>query len=236
MRDSFERPEGETCEVPEAPSEEVSAELERIVDLALERQKARSKKQRAKCVLAAAAAVAVALLCAGGGYTVGKASAVKQESSFFRVRQISYEDFQLLKERKEDFFLLIARPSCKYCAIVDDYIINALPDPGRPFYYLNLESYRYTMKYDRIKEDLGIEFVPTIQYFEDGNRLYNLNNPLDGDYFNNSGSDANLKIHREMEQKIQAFVDGVNGTGPVVNEEISRSKETAVVVTAVPEN
>ena len=236
MEETYDSNEMETYESPEAPSAEVSAELERIVDLALAKQEARSKVRRKKYVIAAAAVIAAAVLGAAGGYHAGKSVPVKQEAAASRVKQIDYEDFQLIRERKEDFFLLIARPSCKYCAIVDDYIFNEMPDPGKPFYYLNLEEYRLSLKYEHVKEDLDIDFVPTIQYFEDGRMLYNMNNPLDGDYFDNKSNESLLTIHRDMEQKIQAFIEGANGTGPVVNEEISRPKESAEVVTAVPDN
>ena len=163
--------------------------------------------------------------CSAGAKNVNTAT----EALSGRARGISFEEYQKLSSDGEDFFILIARPSCKFCAIVDDYILMDLPDPGKPVYYLSLEPYRFTDEYEEIKSVLDIDFVPTFQYYEGGHMKYNLNCPLEDEYLTSKDNAVLTARHKEMEEKIQSFINGATGKGPVISEEVKRPEETNVI-------
>ena len=183
------------------------------------------------------ATFAIAAVAMFSGYHVGSSKAASvspSEQIAAPPKVINYEDYLELTSAGEDFFILIARPSCKFCAIVDDYILMELPPTEKPVYYLNLESYRHSDEYEAIKKVLDIDYVPTFQYYQGGKMLYNLNNPLSQDYFSADDNETLNKIHHDMEAKIASFIAGAEGRGTVISEEIKRPSGDSGIVSAEP--
>ena len=152
-------------------------------------------------------------------------------SHLSRTEKISYDEFKKLQASGEDFFLLIARPTCRYCAIVDDYLsFRDNSDLAAPVYFLSLEADRGTEKYDEIKHDVGIDYVPTLRFYKNGEALYNLNNPLDGSYFDEDATNESRNaLYAEMTDKIEAFIAGAEGRGEVINEEVKTAESGSMV-------
>lgn len=170
------------------------------------------------------------------GYKLGY-EAAESKARHSQAEKISYEEFKNLQSGGEDFFLLIARPTCRFCAIVDDYLtFRDNSDLTAPVYFLSLEADRGTERYDEIKRDVGIDFVPTFRYYKAGESLYNLNNPLDGSYFDEDATNESRNtVYAEMADKIEAFINGAEGRGDVINEEVKTAGDGSVI-TAVKVN
>ena len=86
-----------------------------------------------------------------------------------------------------------------------------------PIYYLNLEQYINTSTYESIKAELEVTYLPAIKYVEHSVLKYNLNNPLNTDYFKYDGA-TRLTLYQQMLDKVNAFIDGACGDGPILNE------------------
>ncbi len=194
--------------------------------------------------LLAAAFIVTAAIAGRAGYRAGQTAGYKlgygtavNEVRHSRTEKISYEEFKNLQSADEDFFLLIARPTCRFCAIVDEYLsFRDNSDLDAPVYFLSLEADRGTERYDEIKRDVGIDFVPTFRYYKAGEPLYNLNNPLDGSYFDEGATNESRNAgFSEMADKIEAFIRGAEGRGEVINEEV-KAAESGSVITAVKVN
>ena len=199
-----------------------------------------SSKSRFRPALFAAAFIAVAAISGGVCYKNGREAGFAQgheagvrEISLSRTRKITYEEYEKLLDGKEDFFLLVARPTCRFCAIVDEYLsFRDNSDLPAPVYFLSLESIRGTDRYDEVKHDIGLDFVPTFRYYKGGKSLYNLNNPLDGSYFEEGATNESRNAaYAEMAEKVEAFLSGAVGNGPVINEDVLVA-ETGSVITA----
>ncbi|XBX10682.1 hypothetical protein QMP26_41855 (plasmid) [Enterocloster clostridioformis] len=146
---------------------------------------------------------------------------------------ISIEDYHKYLNDKASFILVVERPSCRYCAIVTS-AVHQIKNSSLPIYLMDLEPYWGTEEYDLIKSELQVNYLPTFKYIEDGNIKYNMNSPLDTGYYEAAGEQRS-KLYHEMEDKIQKFMQGAAGKGPVVNEPllqdltiqgVSESKET----------
>lgn len=151
----------------------------------------------------------------------------------YRIIPISIEEYQKYMDHKSSFILVIERPSCRYCAIVTS-AVHRIKDSSLPIYLMDLEPYWGTEQYDLIKSELQVNYLPSFKYIENGNIKYNMNSPLDPGYYESTG-DQRRKLYNEMENKIQEFIAGAVGVGPVVNEALlqdltiqgtSESKET----------
>lgn len=159
-------------------------------------------------------------------YIIGKKSVVIPPT----VKKIGIEEYHDLIEDKKEFILYIGRSSCRYCAIVSASL-DKFVNQGIPIYSLELEQYYPSKEYDSIKDELGIVYVPSFKYINNGAAVYYMNSPLDDQYYE-SGSDR-TQMRVEMESKILAFIHGALGTGEIVNEEIKKDTVDAEAVSAV---
>lgn len=158
-----------------------------------------------------------------GGFIIGKKSVYIPPT----VKKIGIEDYHELIEDKEDFILYIGRSSCSYCAIVSASL-DKFVDEGVPIYSFELEQYYQSEMYNAIKDELDIVYVPGFKYIKDGVIVYNMNSPLNDQYYE-SGSDR-TQMREEMESKILAFIHGILGTGEVINEKVKTEVIEAEVV------
>ena len=197
-----------------------------------------SSRPLIRTALLAAAFIATAAVAGIAGYRNGQSAGFSNgyeagtaESRLSRTERISYEEFKNLQASGKDFYLLIARPTCRYCAIVDDYLsFRDNSDLAAPVYFLSLEADRGTERYDEIKRDVGIDYVPTLRFYKNGGSLYNLNNPLDGSYFDEGATNESRNaIYADMADKIEAFIAGAEGRGEVINEEVKTAESGSMV-------
>lgn len=145
------------------------------------------------------------------------------------VREITLEQYRGMKAGGSQFILLVGRPSCRYCAIISSAVLTMDCD-ALPIYYLSLEQYVNTEEYETVKAELEVTYLPAMKYIEDCTIRYNLNNPLDPGYFECDGPDR-LILYGQMVDKINRFIDGAAGDGPVTHE-TPISEESHI--TAVP--
>ena len=201
-----------------------------------------SEKKGFRPVAVAAALIAAAALSCAAGYRLGDKAGFARghelalnETFMVRTTEISYEHFKELIAANESFFLLVARPTCRFCALVDNYLsFRDNSDLQIPIYFLSLESARGTDFYNEVKADIGIDYVPTFRYYGNGEMLYNLNNPRDRSYFDeNATNESRNAVYAQMADKIEAFIAGATGRGEVVNEDVLVA-ETGSVITAIP--
>ena len=199
-----------------------------------------SGKKRSGAAMVVAALIAAAAIGCGVGYQKGQAVGFSRghelgvsEVYMEKTTRISYERFKELESSNESFFLLVARPTCRFCAVVDDYLaFRDNSDLKVPVYFVSLESMRGTDLYNEIKADIGLDFVPTFRYYEGGKMLYNLNNPLDRSYFDDTATNESRNaVYAEMADKIEAFIAGAAGRGEVINEDVLIA-ETGSVISA----
>lgn len=134
------------------------------------------------------------------------------------VQEVSLEEYQTLIARKASFVLVAERPSCRYCAIVTS-ALNQIEVDDIPIYILNLEPYMGTSTYDGIKAELQITYLPSFKYISNGTIQYNMNNPLDSDYYDATGN-TRLQLYHEMELKIADFLAGIRGDGTLIDEPV----------------
>lgn len=174
-------------------------------------------------VILASVCLVVMLL---SSYVVGKKSVTMPPT----VNKIGIDEYHDLIAGKKEFILYIGRSSCHYCAIVSASL-DKFADQGLPIYSLELERYYPSKEYDSIKEELGIVYVPSFKYIKNGATVYNLNSPLNDQYFESGSNRAQMRA--EMESKISSFIHGALGTGEVVNEKIKTDTIDAEVVSTV---
>jgi predicted bacteriocin transport accessory protein len=159
-------------------------------------------------------------------YLIGKKSVTIPPT----VEKIGIEEYRDLIASKKEFILYIGRSSCHYCAIVSASLDNFV-DQGIPIYSLELEQYYPSKEYDSIKAELGIVYVPSFRYIKNGDAVYNMNSPLNDQYYESGSNRTQMRV--EMESKILAFIRGALGTGEVVNEKIKTDKIDAEAVSTV---
>lgn len=197
-----------------------------------------SGKKRSGAAVMVAALIAAAVIGYGAGYQKGHAVGFSlghelgvSEVSMAKTTRISYERFKELELSNESFFLLVARPTCRFCAVVDDYLaFRDNSDLNVPVYFISLESMRGTDFYNEVKADIGLDYVPTFRYYENGKMLYNLNNPLDRSYFDDTATNESRNaVYAEMTDKIEAFIDGATGRGDVINEDVLVAEKGSVI-------
>jgi len=133
------------------------------------------------------------------------------------VKKITIDEYHQMINDKESFVVYIGRASCKFCSITSASL-DEVADEALPVYDLELEPYYQTPQYDEIKEEFGIYYVPSFKYIEKGELKYHMNPPLNSNYYI-EGSDR-AAMRKEMIEKIQSFIRGAAGTGPVVDEEV----------------
>lgn len=144
------------------------------------------------------------------------------------IQKITIDSFRELKNSGNDFVLYIGRPSCRYCAIVSSYVYT-MKNPPLPVYYISLEPFLGHEEYETIKRELDTVYLPCFKYISDREIQYNLNNPLDSSYYDLDGPER-MKLYRQMQDKINAFLDGAAGQAPPINE----SPASEEIVTAIP--
>lgn len=143
------------------------------------------------------------------------------------IQEITIDNFRELKNSGHDFVLYVGRPSCRYCAIVSSYILT-MKSPPLPVYYISLEPFLECKDYEDIKKELDTVYLPCFKYVSGGEIRYNLNNPLDSSYYDLDGPER-MKLYQQMQEKINAFLNGAAGQAPPMNE-----VPAAEMVTAIP--
>lgn len=144
----------------------------------------------------------------------------KAETAETGVKVIDYEEYRNLIENKETFVVDIARISCPFCSVVY-YLHDKIDSKNLPVYYLDLEKYYNMPAYEEHKGELGITYVPTFFYVENGEVKYTMNNPLDEAYYDeNVTGDTRMELQKKALDKINAFIAGAAGEGEVINEEL----------------
>ena len=156
-----------------------------------------------------------------------KIASINKENYMNTVHEIDIDEYRAHIKNGAKGIFVYSRSSCKYCAIATGEL-SKFADGRLPIYFLNLEKYYLTEDYAPIKKELDFDYLPAFRYIENGKMTYNLNSPVDSTYFDASG-DEKQAIYNEMIEKVNAFIDGAAGLGPVINEEVT--SEEAVKVT-----
>lgn len=134
------------------------------------------------------------------------------------VTDIGRDEFDKLIAEKKTFIVMLGRVSCKQCAIVD-YVYKDMKGEKVKLYFLDLERYYGSDEYDAIKDEVGINYVPTFFYYEDGVQKYCMNNPLpDGYYDEDQDAEGRRYLRNKTAENISDFIKGATGDGEVVNE------------------
>lgn len=151
----------------------------------------------------------------------------KKQSYLSIVTMIDYETLQEKISNNESFLLDVSRVSCRYCAVTEEQLAIAATERKLKVYVLDMELYHHTDKYDQIKKELGIDFVPTFFYYENGIRKYAMNSPINDHYFDEDKTNEDRQQERATGlSKIRAFINGAVGAGPAVDEELYKDNET----------
>lgn len=132
------------------------------------------------------------------------------------VHDISYSEYQEMVNNKDTFILYIGRASCPNCSITSSRLPYAV-NREVTICKLELEPYYQTEEYEKIKDDLGISYVPAFKYIENGEIKYQMNSPLKDNYFT---EDANRQfLQSQIDTNIQSFIKGSLGYGPIIDED-----------------
>lgn len=146
------------------------------------------------------------------------------------VQEITIEDYRELIAGRNEFFLYVGRPSCRYCAVVSSYVLT-MESPPLPVYFISLEPFWGCDDYEAIKSELETTYLPCFKYVSEGQIRYSLNSPLDTAYFDLDGP-GRMELYARMKEKINAFFNGSIGLGPVIDE----TPPVTETVHALPEN
>lgn len=132
------------------------------------------------------------------------------------IQEITIDDYYKMKDNGISFALYIERPSCRYCAVVSSYTLTMKNLP-LPVYYISLEPFWESDDYETVKKELETTYLPCFKYISHGEIQYNLNSPLDSSYYNLDGP-GRMELYRQMQDRIDAFLNGAAGQGPVIDE------------------
>ena len=144
--------------------------------------------------------------------------AITKETSETKIETIDRTGFDELCAKKQSFIVMFGRVSCKQCAVVE-YVLDNIKDSPIPIYKFDMEKCYGTDEYDAIKNEVGINYVPTLFYYEDGEQKYCKNNPLpDGYYDSEQTAEGRHALRVTTRENIEAFINGAIGKGEVINE------------------
>lgn len=163
--------------------------------------------------MGAAALLAVAAAAFPDGGTAGHAPVGRT------VTLINYDEYRGLSDAGESFLVEVSRITCPYCAYVE-HVLAETDLHGTAAYVLDLEEYRGTGRYDEIKAEFGITYVPTFFYVRDGRPALCMNNPLPENILGAETTNGErAETRRETMERIEAFVLGATGEGVLIDEE-----------------
>ena len=178
----------------------------------------REKMLAAACGVLAAACVGTLALAAHYERAYDETRNILEAAEQRAVRTITYDELLAMEESGESFILLASRVTCRYCALVE-YLLPEAADGRLPVYIFDLEPFRGTDDYDGMKEHLGMTYIPTFFYFENGKIKYTMNNPMPDEYFDQDATaESRAQVRKETLDRINAFIDGAVGRAEPINE------------------
>lgn len=174
--------------------------------------------------------IIIFILCTVISFTLGYYISSKSHAqNDFHTQEISYEELHKLMADGAPFILFVGRPSCRYCAVVASAVLT-MDCEKLPIFYFSLEQFINTRQYESIKDELEITYLPSFKYIKNGAITYNLNNPLDYDYFEHDGAER-LYLYNQMMNKVNNFINGAFGNGPVIDEPLITESKS---INAIP--
>ena len=102
-----------------------------------------------------------------------------------RITTIQEIDYATLTQKLEDnidFLLYIGRPDCQDCQLFYPYLEEYVNQTQQGIYYLNIQSFRDQTRdetasqeektfYENLKKNLGYEWTPTLQRYQNGKKV-----------------------------------------------------------------
>ena len=140
---------------------------------------------------------------------------------------IDYDGYRELLRRKESFLLEVSRVTCPYCVNLA-YILKDADSQGLDMYILDLEDLRGTDPYDEVKEEFGIDYVPTLFYVEEGKVRYCMNSPLREDLSSVGTNAERDAVRKRVLSEVERFILGAAGKAAAVNEAPARKETTEI--------
>lgn len=135
---------------------------------------------------------------------LSKNDTAKPQPDINRIERVEYSSNLL-----DDYtgYALIGRVTCKYCAILYDYL-TSIQNLNDKFVYISLEELYGGPNYDSSKKALSITEIPIIRYYQHGKLEREMECPLDTGYTDETDFEYKRALYNDMADRINRFLSG----------------------------